>query len=238
MSRLVQGALLAAVLGMAGQQAWAQTAERARYEKILIEQFPDYRPIQPEEFSREALHDVLAPRELPADPGLLVGNFNGDRYPDFAALIAHRKSEAERFPGANPYPDAHQVLLVVCLSRGPRNFDCQYTFSYFSMRGTPPKCDVAIWKGKPQRRLAFWSLGRFVINPKNGYTFSNPIENWWEHARAMGITPVPKEKLDEDSVIPLGYIRQRYESVWAMPQYGRPRRTFWVSHAGLIACCE
>ena len=237
MSRLVRGTFLVVALGLAGLPAGAQTADRARYEPILLEQFPDYRPIQPEEFSREALHDVLAPRELPADPGLLVGHFNGDRYPDFAALIAHRRTDNKRFPGIDPYPDAHQVLLVVCLSRGPRNFNCQRAFSYVSMLGTPPKCNVAMWKGKPERRLAFWSLGRFVINPINGSPRSEPIKEWREHAQEMGIVPISNDRLDLDPDEPLGYIRQRYESVWVMPQYGYLNRTFWVPYAGLIKCC-
>lgn len=111
-------------------------ATAGEYDDAISVAFPGYRVVQP---SERWLPGITVYRNLPKDfsdvdkkardaPAVVVGQFNGDKYKDFAAYILDPASKRRTAPLPPEYPDgvdAYTGGLVVCFGQQGGRYRCQ-----------------------------------------------------------------------------------------------------------------
>lgn len=99
------------------------------YQDVISKAFPSYRILGPSEIIRLAEDDRRQEiyEQVKNHPGLVVGNFNSDKFADFAAIIrgSIRKTRPADPPSRRPAMDYYDGYLVVCLGRVQGGYECK-----------------------------------------------------------------------------------------------------------------
>jgi hypothetical protein len=99
------------------------------YQRVIDEVAPGYEILRREEMLQDEIAlrkflpaDEIAKRKKKRSPGLIVGRFNNDSFPDFAVLVVNRSIKGEE-PDRKGYFAAR---LVVCLrAKAPQQYRCE-----------------------------------------------------------------------------------------------------------------
>lgn len=99
------------------------------YQQVIANFLPGYEILKNEDMSIDdlALRPFLSPEIITARKkrtslGLIVGRFNEDKYPDFAALVVNRS--LKKFEPGNK--EKYEARLLVCLGAStPEKYECE-----------------------------------------------------------------------------------------------------------------
>ena len=102
------------------------------YQDAISKVLPGYEILRNEDFVQDEsqLRNFLSPDEIAARKkraslGLIVGRFNDDKIPDFAAWVVNRSIKQES-PAGMPKSEKFAARLVVCLGTNtPREYRCE-----------------------------------------------------------------------------------------------------------------
>ena len=104
----------------------------AEYQDAVSKVLPGYEILRNEDFIQDEtqLKKFISPDEIAARKkrealGFIVGRFNDDSFPDFAAWVINRSIKQEQ-PAGVPKSEKFAVRLVVCLGTStPREYRCE-----------------------------------------------------------------------------------------------------------------
>lgn len=125
----------------------------AKYQDAISKVLPGYEILRNEDFVQDESQlknfispDEIAARKKRASLGFIVGRFNDDKIPDFAAWVVNRSIKQES-PAGMPKSEKFAARLVVCLGTNtPRDYRCEILPTLWDFIGLPYWADLLLIK--------------------------------------------------------------------------------------------